>query len=498
MLINDIVINLSQTKDILLYAAALFMVMFTILWYVVSKRFKKLKKTYIVYASVIEIAYIIWRAGFTLPTASIVGMGVGLLLLSAELLGLSQSLTYRMIFMKDTNRTKKPMEALGYIPTVDIMITTYNEPPKVIRRTVAGASKIDYPKDKFKIYVCDDGSRDSIKEICEQYNAVWVTREVHDHAKAGNLNNGYRNFASGEFSVILDADMVPRRDMLKKTLGYFDEPDVAFVQTPQVFFNSDTFQRNLGFERKIPNEQDFFMEEIQAQRQEFNALLFVGSGCLFRRTHLEEIGFIPTGTITEDMATSLLLQEKGYRGVLVTDTFAQGLSAESFSDHVSQRSRWCQGNLQVLKMWNPWKMKGLTFFQKQIITDGVLYWLFGLKKIIFTLAPIFFVLSGIPIFKANLAVMVTLWLPAFLASNFVMRVFSHRNRSWSWAHIYEMSLAPYLALAAVLEFLSFGDKKFAVTPKGLKHDKTQFSFRIAVPAYGDGSVKCCLSDYDCI
>ena len=482
MIINsDIILNFVNNSEALMYTAAFSILFLTIAWYTVAKYLKPLKKSFIIFATLVQFAYIIWRIGYTLPWLSVAGTIVGLLLLGAEVLGFIQSLTYRVLFLKDTNRELKPLSALGYIPTVDIMITTYNEPSKVIKRTVAGAYKLDYPKDKYTIYVCDDGSRESIRDICEAYGAVWITRKVHNHAKAGNLNNCYQHHATGEFSVILDADMVPRRDFLQKTLGYFNEEKVAFVQTPQVFFNSDTFQRNLGFERKIPNEQDFFMEEVQAHRQEFNALLFVGSGCVFRRTHLESIGFIPTGTITEDMATSLLLQGKGYSGVLVTDTFAQGLSAESFADHVTQRSRWCQGNIQVLKQWHPWRMKGLTFMQKQIITDGVSYWYFGLKKMIFTLAPIFFILTGIPIFKANLLMMLVLWLPAFISSGFVMQLFSHRNRSWSWAHIYEMALAPYLAFAAILEMLSFGNKSFAVTPKGVKHNKTLFQFGLAVP-----------------
>ena len=223
------------------------------------------------------------------------------------------------------------------------------------------------------------------------------------------------------------------------------------------------------------------MEEIQRQREAYDALLFVGSGCVFRRDHLEAIGFIPTGTITEDMATSLLLQDKGYHGVLVTDTFAQGLSAETFADHMVQRMRWCQGNLQVLKTFNPWRMKGLSFMQKQIITDGAIYWLFGLKKMVFTLAPMFFILTGIPVLKADLVWIFLLWLPSFLTSIYSMRLFSHKNRSWGWAHIYEMSLGPSLAWAALLELLSFGNTKFAVTPKGVAHSKTHFALKLAMP-----------------
>lgn len=466
--------------DILFYLVV-FVLLLICLYYFLAKMNKGIGRTFAVFTSLTQLAYLIWRIGFTLPLASVGGMIAGVLLVSMEALGFFQSLTYHLLFIKKPLTETKKLETLGRYPTVDIMIPTYNEPVRIIKRTVAGASMIKYPADKLNIYVCDDGSREEIKKICEDYGAHWITRKEHTHAKAGNLNNAFMKYARGEFNVILDADMVPRNDFLEKTLGYFDDPTIAFVQTPQTFFNPDVFQRNLGLETDIPNEQDFFMEEIQRQREAYDALLFVGSGGVFRREHLESIGFIPTGTITEDMATSLLLQDKGYHGVLVTDTFAQGLSAETFADHMVQRMRWCQGNLQVLKTFNPWRMKGLSFMQKQIITDGGIYWLFGLKKMVFTLAPLFFILTGIPVLRADLFWIFMLWLPSFITSMLSMRLFSHKNRSWGWAHIYEMSLGPSLAWAAILELLSFGNKRFAVTPKGVAHSKTNFAFKLALP-----------------
>lgn len=450
-------------------------------WYFLTKRFASLKNPFGVFATLLQLVYIIWRFGFTLPTVSVFGFSLGLLLLLMEMMGMTQAATYRMLYMRKPNRRKRRLKHLDRIPTVDIMITTYNEPEKVIRRTVAAAVGLDYPKDKFAVYVCDDGSRESIRAICEEYGARWITRTEHKHAKAGNLNHCFEKYARGEFAVILDADMVPKEDFLQKTLGYFCEYDVAFVQTPQVFFNPDPFQHNLRFNDSIPNEQDFFMQEVQIQRQEYNALLFVGSGCVFRRAHLDEIGLIPTGTITEDMATSLLLQDKGYRGILVTDTFAQGLSAETFSDHITQRTRWCQGNIQVLRKWNPWRKKGLDFFQKQIITDGVVYWFFGLQKMVYIVCPIFYLLTGLPVYLTDIFVMLFFMLPAFYASALSFRMYGHRTRTWGWAHIYETALAPYLAFAALSELFFPRGKAFKVTPKGVSREKTVFLFKVALP-----------------
>jgi cellulose synthase (UDP-forming) len=116
-----------------------------------------------------------------------------------------------------------------------------------------------------------------------------------------------KNHAHSELFVVLDADMIPKSNFLERTVGYFSDPNVALVQAPQVFYNPDPFQNNLQLFQVIPNEQDFFMREVMTRRAMFNAVLNVGSNAIFRRTAIEDIGMIPVGTITEDMATSMLL-----------------------------------------------------------------------------------------------------------------------------------------------------------------------------------------------
>lgn len=345
--------SMTSEQNLRFFFLSLFILAVCYIWFLIARVSIKVRIGFVIFSILVNLFYLGWRIGFTLPTMSLIGFACAVVLVSAEILGFLQSLVYRRLFITQTKMQPVAFSELGYYPTVDIMITTYNEPELVVRRTVAGASQLNYPADKLNIYVCDDGSREPIKQVCEDYHAHWITREDHANEKAGNLNNCYRNHSSGEFSVILDADMVLRNDFLEKTLGYFADSNVAFVQTPQVFFNPDAFQRNLGMDNDIPNEQNFFMWEIQGRRQEYNALLFVGSGCVFRRTHLEKIGFIPTGTITEDMATSLLLHNEGYTGRFTGETFAQGLSAESFADFATQRTRWTQGNIDVFKKWNP-------------------------------------------------------------------------------------------------------------------------------------------------
>ncbi|MBM7662311.1 cellulose synthase/poly-beta-1,6-N-acetylglucosamine synthase-like glycosyltransferase [Bacillus mesophilus] len=133
---------------------------------------------------------------------------------------------------------------------------------------------------------------------------------------------------------------------------------VAFVQLPQAFYNDDIYQFNLLQSKNIPNEQDLFMRLIQTGRDRFNSTIYIGSNTIFRRVALDAIGGFATGTITEDMATGMLIQSKGYKTVFHNEVLAQGLAAESLSDFLSQRIRWARGTIQTMRKWNPITLPG--------------------------------------------------------------------------------------------------------------------------------------------
>ena len=464
-------------KMLALMAALSFIMVFALL--VRNKR--KHLKYFIGFAILIQLVYITWRVIFTIPTRNTVGFFFGVLLFIAELIAFVQSTTHRLMFMKDYTPPTRSLENYDELPTVDILIATYNEPVSVLRQTVAAAASQRYPKDKFRVYVCDDGRREEVRKLAEEYGAVWAVRDEHVHAKAGNLNNCLEHYASGELFLVLDADMITKSTFLEKTVGYFIDPCVALVQAPQVFYNPDPFQNNLQLYDAIPNEQDFFMREVLTRRSAFNAVLNVGTNAIFRRSAINEIGLIPVGTITEDMATSMLLQAKGFNTLFVNETLAMGLSPDVFSDYVIQRDRWCRGNIQVLKKWNPLTLPGLSFMQRLIYFDGVLYWFFGLQKIIYNLGPILFLLTGVPIYYADVFTMLLFFAPTYYASSLIFTLFNHKNRTYTWAHIYESALAPYLFLSAFSELLFPGKSGFSVTPKGSGGSKSYYAFKVALP-----------------
>jgi len=447
----------------------------------IVKRDRKKLKYFIATAIFLQMVYLTWRALFTIPQQNSIGFFFGILLFLAELFALVQSTTHRLMFMRDFKVDEKTLANLDSLPHVDILIATYNEPVSILKNTVAAAVNQSYPKDKFTVYICDDAHREEVRELAELYGAVWAVRDDHTHAKAGNLNNCLKHYAKGELFAVLDADMIPKSTFLERTVGYFSDPEMALVQAPQVFYNPDPFQSNLQLFSSIPNEQDFFMREVLTRRAMYNAVLNVGSNAVFRRSAIEEIGYIPVGTITEDMATSMLLQAKKFKTIFINENLAMGLSPETFSDYVIQRDRWCRGNIQVLKKWNPLTLPGLTFMQRLIYFDGVLYWFFGLQKIIYNIGPILLLITGIPIYYSDVFTMLVFFVPTYYSATLIFKLFNHKTRNYTWAHIYETALAPYLLVSALSELFFSKKVKFSVTPKGKTASAFSFAYKAALP-----------------
>lgn len=226
------------------------------------------------------------------------------------------------------------------------------------------ACALDYPKEKLNIYVLDDGRREWLRKFCEEKGVIHVTRPDNADAKAGNLNHGL-SLSSGEFVALFDADFVPFRVFLRRTLGFFADPRIGIVQTPQHFFNKDPIQSNLSLEEYWPDEQRLFFDEMAASRDAWNLSFCCGSCAVLRREAIEAVGGIPTESITEDLLTTLACLNKGYITRYLNERLSMGLAAEGLEGFFIQRSRWCRGAIQSLYVKSgPIRGPGLTLFQR--------------------------------------------------------------------------------------------------------------------------------------
>lgn len=245
----------------------------------------------------------------------------------------------------DRHETALRGTTLDALPEVDVFITTYNEEVEVLEKSIVGALALDYPK--FRVHVLDDGRRQWLKSFCERVGARYLARPDNTDKKAGNHNYALAR-TNAPFIAVFDADFVPYRNFLWRTLGLFTEPEIGIVQTPQAFFNVDHFQNNLLLQKAMPDEQRFFFRHIMPCRDAWGVAFYCGSAAVLRREAIETIGGIVCGTATEDNVTSIAMLAKGYRTAYLNEQLSWGLAPESSWAFLEQRKRWACGGVQTL------------------------------------------------------------------------------------------------------------------------------------------------------
>ncbi|MFL9860709.1 glycosyltransferase [Paraburkholderia madseniana] len=346
-----------------------------------------------IHITVIAIAYVIcglwyfsWRLtaiNWHLPLFSIPLYG-------AELFGFVTGLLYLlMTYRLAVRAVPTPIRDA----TVDVFVPTYNESAELVRRTLQAAQNIRYPH---RTWLLDDGHREEMLVLARELGCDYLARSENSHAKAGNLNNALEH-SNGEFIAIFDADHAARKDFLDKTLGYFADPTVAFVQTPQDFYNVDSFNHRMGG-RRVWNEQSLFFKVIQRGKDTWNATFFCGSCAVLRRSALEAIGGFATETVTEDIHTSIKLHKQGYRSVYQPESLAFGLAPHSIDTYLQQRIRWGMGGMQVLRREHILSSPGLTLAQRLNYLASMLIYFEGWQKLVFFItSPAVFFFGILPI-----------------------------------------------------------------------------------------------------
>ncbi len=237
-----------------------------------------------------------------------------------------------------------PLHLEGEVVDVDVLITTYGEPLNVIRRTAEAAKAI---RGAHQTWILDDGKSDEVRDMAAGLKIGYVRRLTSHGAKAGNINNAL-TIAKSDYFVVLDADFVPRPEFLEETVPFMTEATVAFVQTPQTYGNmSGIISRGAGY------MQTMFYRFIQPGRNEFNAAFCVGTNVLFRRSAILDVGGLYTQSKSEDVWTSLLLHERGWKSMYIAKTLAIGDAPDTIEAYTRQQLRWATGGFEILFTHNP-------------------------------------------------------------------------------------------------------------------------------------------------
>ena len=366
-------------------------------------------------------------------------------------------------------------------PTVDVYVPTYNESLDVVRDTVLAAQCIDYPRDKMKIYILDDGKRSEFAMFAADVGVGYITRNDNSHAKAGNLNHAMK-LTNGELICVFDCDHVATRIFLQATVGGFlKDPKLALVQTPHFFYSPDPFERNLSVGRNIPNEGMLFYGPIQRGNDNWNATFFCGSCAVIRRSALEEIGGFAVETVTEDAHTALKMQRLGWGSAFIDIPLAAGLATERLVLHIIQRTRWARGMTQIFRLDNPLFGRGLTFQQRLCYLSAMLYYQFAIPRIIFLTAPLAYLLFNLNIIYSSASLVFAYALPHLFLSIYLNSRLNGRYRYSFWGEIYDLVLAFHIVLPTMVTMLFPKRGKFNVTDKGGLLNVGYFDFSVVRP-----------------
>jgi cellulose synthase (UDP-forming) len=299
--------------------------------------------------------YIAWRWGWTLSGES---LWFSLPLVLAETYGLVAAAFLTVSAWR--LRLRKPMPAL-MDRTVDVFITTADEPIAIIRKTALAARAIHYPH---TTWILDDGHREEVRSVADEIGVRYLRRAERLHGKAGNLNHAL-NHSQGEFILQLDADHVPLPQIIDRLLGFFEDERLAFAQSPQDFYNTSAFSNDVnGRGRQLWGDQQLFFNVLQPGKDRLNAALFVGSCAMLRRAAIKDVGGFATNTTIVGTETSLLMHARGWRSAYLSENLAFGLAPATAHAYQVQQLHRAQGAMQALRRYQPLALRGLTGAQR--------------------------------------------------------------------------------------------------------------------------------------
>ena len=434
----------------------------------------------------LTVRYFMWRSNTTIPYGyGALDVTLGWVLLAAETHGMISNILGQVINVMPLERqpVKLPADA-ALLPHVDVLVPTYNEDPSIVATTVIAATQMQYPADRYRVWILDDGGTDAkcnkpgeagqeararaekLQQIASTYGAEYLTRARNEHAKAGNLNAALSHI-KGQLLLILDCDHVPTEDFLQRTVGFFlADPRLFLLQTPHNFVTADPIERNLRTHRIMPAENELFYSVMQPGLDFWGAAFFCGSAAMVRRATLDEIGGIAGRTITEDAETTVKAMGRGWRTAFYDRPMVSGLQPETFTGFIQQRIRWAQGMIQIFLLENVWFKPGLTLMQRILFTNFAFYWIFPLARLILLAMPPAFLIFG-----ANVAIttprdLLIYALPYYFATLINSQYFYGRVRWPFFSQIYETAQSIFLTAGVISVARSPTKPTFKVTPKG--------------------------------
>jgi cellulose synthase/poly-beta-1,6-N-acetylglucosamine synthase-like glycosyltransferase len=256
-------------------------------------------------------------------------------------------------------------------PVVDIYLPVCGEPVEVLRNTWENVLAMvrAYPG-RANPWILDDGADPEAEALAARLGIPYVVRPDRGaDKKSGNLRHAFAH-TKGDLFVILDADFAPRADFLAETLPYFDDPQVAIVQTPQYFRTST---RQTWVERAAGAVQEVFYRSIQVSRDRLGASICVGTCAVYRREALDPQGGTTLIAYAEDVHTGLDVRREGWTLKYVPVLLTTGTCPDNLDMFVRQQYRWCTGSTSTLLTSRLWSVP-MTLRARLTYVSGFAYY----------------------------------------------------------------------------------------------------------------------------
>ena len=412
-------------------------------------------------ALTVSVAYLIWRVSFTLGT---LWLAIPLWLLEVHAVVGLGLFTFSLW---DLDASQIPAPVTSTDRRISLLIPTYNEPSEVLLPTIAAAVAL---APVHETWVLDDGERPWVRDLALTLGARYLARTNHRHAKAGNLNH-VLGLIDADLVAILDADHVASPDFLTHTIGYFSDPSIAVVQTPQDFYNVSSFEHGANrswFWRHRRgtafNEQRLFYRAIQPGKNRWGAAFWCGTNAVVRASALRDVGGVATETVTEDIHTSIRLHRRGWHTVYHNEVLAHGLAARDAEQYQAQRLRWGTGAMQLLHAEHPITGPGLNLRQRAAYATTILGWFDAWRTLGYVLVPLAVLFSGASPIHARALTFVLAFGLTLLTQRLAIAMLSRGYAPAGLATLFEF-VRLQTTMAATLSYLRPGERPFTVTAK---------------------------------
>jgi cellulose synthase/poly-beta-1,6-N-acetylglucosamine synthase-like glycosyltransferase len=329
-----------------------------------------------------SLAYLTWRATATIEWSAW-WLALPLLALEAHAAAGLALFTFSLWDL-DATPPVEPRRSTEH--RVAILIPTANESLEVLLPAVAAAVALE---PAHHTWVLDDRDRPEVRRLALDLGARYLAGPEPPAGAA----------VDADLLAVLDPDHVAAPGFLTHTLGYFDDPRVAVVQTPRDFYNLDSFEHHerglfRGARSRRFSEQALLHRVLQPGKNRWGAALWWGTGAVVRTAALRDVGGLATGTATEELHTTIRLHRRGWRSVYHNEVLARGLACSDADQYQAERLRWGIGAMQVLRAENPLAGPGLRPAQRLAHAITLLGWFDAWRLLGYLLVPPLVLLTG--------------------------------------------------------------------------------------------------------